>query len=297
MEQLINLNEHPISAVLDDLLMDKTTKKNIVFATSIYGTNETDFITKDFLKSDEVSIQPRVFKSRKDKGKRTRYNGEVFTPSWICNKMNNDCDEVWFERKNVFNVEGENSWETNKEKISFDDNKTWKDYVLTKKLEITCGEAPYIVSRYDSSTGSKIDIDNRIGFLDRKIRVINENVSDEKEWFEWVYRAYQSVYGYEFQGDNLLIARSNLVLSFDEYVQNRWNRKSTKEELKRIADIVTWNVWQMDGLAMTVPYSAKTDDFEQINLFEEPDSKENKNCKIYDWDENKEMYFFELKNN
>ena len=71
-------------------------------------------------------------------------------------------------------------------------------YVDSRRLEITCGEAPYLVSRYDTSTGMPIEIHKRIGILDRKIRVINENTVDEKEWMEWIIRAFQSVYGYEY---------------------------------------------------------------------------------------------------
>lgn len=32
---------------------------------------------------------------------------EVFTPAWLCNLMNNHCDEDWFGRSDVFNVENE----------------------------------------------------------------------------------------------------------------------------------------------------------------------------------------------
>ena len=48
-------------------------------------------------------------------------------------------------------------------------------YVISKRIEITCGEAPYLVSRYDTVTGKKIDVVDRVGLLDRKLRVINEN--------------------------------------------------------------------------------------------------------------------------
>jgi hypothetical protein len=42
------------------------------------------------------------------------------------------------------------SWETNKEKIVYPKGKTWQDYVRDTRLEISCGEAPYITSRYDT---------------------------------------------------------------------------------------------------------------------------------------------------
>ena len=44
-----------------------------------------------------------VAKSLEKQAERTREKAEVFTPSWICNKMNNHCDAEWFGRENVFN--------------------------------------------------------------------------------------------------------------------------------------------------------------------------------------------------
>lgn len=55
----------------------------------------------------------------------------------------------------------------------------------SKRLEITCGEAPYIVSRYDAATGEIIPIERRIGILDRKLRVVNENTETEEDWLFW----------------------------------------------------------------------------------------------------------------
>ncbi len=55
---------------------------------------------------------------------RTRTYAEVFTPAWICNKMNNYCDEEWFDRKDVFNMLQDKEWNTTQEKILFPPNKT-----------------------------------------------------------------------------------------------------------------------------------------------------------------------------
>ena len=47
------------------------------------------------------------------------------------------------------------------------------------------------------------------------MRVVSENAKNEDEWLKWTVRAFQSVYGYEFQGDNLLLlARENLLHTF-----------------------------------------------------------------------------------
>lgn len=239
MDKLIDMNVYPVSKNLKALLKDKTTKKNIIFATPAYSSEgnpikETEQMTEKILKGfAQCEIQPRVLKNREQQQERTRAKAEVFTPSWICNKMNNQCDEEWFGRKNVFNIEQNQGWQINTEKVKFDTKDGWKKYVDSKRLEITCGEAPYIVSRYDAATGEIIEIKRRIGILDRKLRVVNENTDNETEWFKWVLRAYQSVYGYEFQGDNLLIARINLLITFVDYMQDRWNRVPIDAELKK----------------------------------------------------------------
>src|SRR5699024_3564516 len=111
-------------------------------------------------------------------------------------------DEKWFGRKNVFNIEKDKSWITNIEKIEFPTtkNKTWQNYIDARRMEIACGEAPYLVSRYDTVTGEIINLNSRIGLLDRKIRIVTENTNDEKEWLKWTERAFQSIYGFELQG-------------------------------------------------------------------------------------------------
>ena len=311
MNELIDLNAYPIDKQLKMLLKDKTTGKNIIFATSVYSRNgisikETDEITVEALRQGiSYQIQPRVLKKREQQQERTRAKAEVFTPSWICNKMNNYCDEEWFGRKNIFNTEQGQKWQVNAEKIEFDTKDGWKKYVDSKRLEITCGEAPYIVSRYDAATGEMIELKRRIGILDRKLRVVNENTDDETEWFKWVLRAYQSVYGYEFQGDNLLIARINLLITFVDYMQDRWERIATDVELKKIANIIAWNFWQMDGITDAIPFCGEIEKYHQFSLFDfVTDDKSEKQreeearkayCRIYDWRSGRSLTYKSMK--
>ena len=286
-------------------------KKNIIFATSVYGSKgtpikETEQITEEILKGfTQYEIQPRVLKNKEQQQERTRAKAEVFTPSWICNKMNNHCDEEWFGRKNVFNIEPEQGWLVNKEKVKFDTEGGWKKYVDSKRLEITCGEAPYIVSRYDAATGELLEIRQRIGILDRKLRVVNENTDSETEWFRWVLRAYQSVYGYEFQGDSLLIARINVLITFVDYMQDRWDRVPTDAELRKIVNVIVWNLWQMDGISGMIPFGKPKEEYHQFSLFDfvvadEPrkqdiEDPEEVYCRIYDWRSDKSLTYKSMK--
>ena len=64
-----------------------------------------------------------------------------------------------------------------------------KKYVDSKRLEITCGEAPFLTSRYDTTTGEVLVVNQRIGIIDRKLRVICENTDNEADWFKWAKRA------------------------------------------------------------------------------------------------------------
>lgn len=303
---LIDLNHYAVKATLKTLLQDKTTKKNIIWATTSYADKGPEYQdTKQIqigtlIGLNPMDLQPRILKSLEEQQSRTKSKAEVYTNSMICNKMNNHLDEDWFGYKNVFNVESEETWITNEQPIQFHD-KNWKDYIKSTRLEVACGEAPFLVSRYDASTGKLIvPPSHRIGLLDRKLRVINENVSDREEWFKWVKYAYESIYGYEFQGDSLLIGRINLLMTFVDNTEFKWNEQPTSKELKDIANIIAWNLFQMDGLTDTVPLGVPQPDYEQITIFDLLGESEDKEevaprCKIKDWKSNKTVLFCDLK--
>lgn len=285
--------------ILSVLLLDRTTGKNILWATDDYFpiTAESQIKIEQITGKNSGRIISRVEKQKDAQIKRTRGKAEVFTPSWICNAQNNLIDEAWFARKNVFNTQTGKTWKSSKEKIDFstdiESGKTWQDYVKLSRLEIACGEAPYLASRYDMVSGRKISLMNRIGLLDRKMRVVCENAANEEEYFLWTKTAFENCYGFELQGDNLVLARANLLLSFDEYTKHFLRRKATENEQMEIAQIISWNLWQMDGLTFSTPFSS-SDDSGQDFLFEEMNAVENHPCKIKDWKENKVVLYKSL---
>ena len=147
--------------VLDLLLADKSTKRNIIWATDTYeeyGEGFTDKVQMDaqcLLMRPEL-IRPRIQKSQEAQAQRTRKKAEVFTPAWLCNRMNNTLDEDWFGRTGVFNTENEDhTWNVTEGQIDFPEGRTWQQYVDSRRLEITGGEAPYLGARYDVSTGKR----------------------------------------------------------------------------------------------------------------------------------------------
>lgn len=249
------------SRLLEILLIDRTTRKNLIWATDNYASRGPGYKSSDnisvyaIIKRNGSIIKPRVEKSKKEQAERVKTKAEVFTPSWICNAQNNLIDNAWFDSENVFNTETQKGWIANTSKIVFPDGKTWQDYVKENRLEITCGEAPYLCSRYDTVSGEIIPIKDRIGLLDRKLRVISENVDSEPEWFEWAKTAFKSVYGFDWQGDNVLLARENLLRSFIDYYIDKFDNFPIVKYLLEIAEIISWNIWQMDGLKYVVPNS------------------------------------------
>ena len=264
-------------SLLDVLLWDHAAQHHILWATDDYAAygstyEETDEILPEQLSGENRGfIRPRISKASENQFIRTRRKAEVFTPSWICNAQNNLVDAQWFGRENVFNrpvEEDEHHWQHTNGKIAFPDDKahSWKQYVDARRMEISCGEAPYLVSRYDAVTGDEIPIAERIGILDRKLRIVSENVSDAECLF-WTLRAFQSVYGFEYQGDSLFLARENLFASFIEYHFFQFGRMPETLWLYRIATVISWNLWQMDGQKGVVPGSCHTVEYEENSLF------------------------------
>ena len=241
--------------VLGILLADRTTKHNVIWADDEYSELGEGYQPCDDIVVEKITgfrsgvIKTRTAKDAERQAERTRRKAEVFTPSWLTNQMNNVFDDEWFGRTGVFNREVPGGWETNRERVEFSEDKGrgWRDFVDRRMLEITCGEGPFLCSRYDATTGERIPVEDRTGILDRKLRVVSENADDEAEWLDWAIRALEATYGYEYQGDNLVVARINVALSFAEHMERRWGRMPGDQEIKRAARVVAWNIWQMDG--------------------------------------------------
>ena len=302
--------------LLTILLRDRSSGKNIIWATDNYSSRGFGYQSYDHITVEAITgyhgniIKPRTEKSKKEQTDRIRDKAEVFTPSWICNKQNNLVDNAWFGTDFVFNKETEKTWLATTEPIVFPTatGKTWQDYINDVRLEITCGEAPYLVSRYDTVSGYMIELSQRIGLLDRKLRVVSENTQTEKEWLKWAIKSFQNTYGYDWQGDNVLLARENLLFTFIDYYKAKFEKESNIDILKKIAEILSWNIWQMDGLKFVIPESCKEVEEEQLTLFDMHTEKQPcpgcaKNdpyahtgiyCIIKDWKANKKVTFVSL---
>lgn len=305
-------------SLLSILLKDHSSGKNIVWATDNYEIKGDGYESYSSITVKAITgrrgnvIKPRVGKSKKEQLHRVKDKAEVFTPSWICNRQNNLIDNAWFEKENVFNIEKEKSWHTVTKKITFPNGKTWQDYVKANRMEISCGEAPYLCSRYDTVSGLWIELQDRIGVLDRKIRIINENTASKEEWLKWVKEAYKATYGFEWQGDSLLIARENLLFTFIDYYEGRFTESPDIDTLTEMAKIISWNIFQMDGLKFVIPNSCKPIPKRQFSIFDIIDENEDatelcEGCRkndnklhsgiyvrVMDWKKKKSVRFIDL---
>lgn len=249
--------------VFELLLQDKTTGRHIIWATEEKAQEGTDFVPAAEITVDHVRgplgeklIQPRVKKLASVQSGRTRDKGEVFTPCWVCNQQNNLVDYAWFGTMAAFNTARGETWDPVMGHVFFPDPKrSWKKYIDAQRLEISCGEAPYLVSPYDTVTGEAIPLERRIGLLDRKLRVVTEQTESREEWIFWSLRALESIYGYEYQGDSLFIARRNVFYTYLDYFEARFHERPELPLMKKAALIISWNLWQMDGLKCVVPLS------------------------------------------
>lgn len=277
--------------LLNRLLQDKATKGNILWATDAYSDYGEWYTPGNEIRSNRITgsnsdlIKTRARRAMEQQTERTRQHAEVFTPLWIVKMMNDFADEQWFGRKKGIYKR------TKEGKIYFSKQKHWKLYVDARRLEITCGEAPFLVTRYDVETGEAIPIEDRIGLLDRKLRAVTENTQDIEEWKTWALRAVQSIYGYELQGDNLLIARVNVLCTVEEHMFQHWRQRPDNDWWGKLCNVIAWNLWQMDGIKGCVPVPP-TPTEEQLSLFASLDEltnlygeKENEEipCRLYDW--------------
>ena len=133
--------------LLEILLVDHTTGKNIIWATDIGGHKEHESIlVKDIVGENGMVLRPRVKKSEEEKKLRTKKRAEVFTPSWVCNEQLNAADNLWFfgeaspNSGSPFNSPAGKRWKITDDsllrKVFEDTGKSWQQYVLEDKIEM-----------------------------------------------------------------------------------------------------------------------------------------------------------------
>ena len=273
--------------VLDLLLIDRTTStarrtKNIIWANENYlHYGHKNYAPTAQLKPALLTgamghiIKPRALKSKVLQKERTKAKAEVFTPTWIVKKQNDVLEQDYL-------------------------NDSLESYVKRIWIEITCGEAPYMTTRYEMETGDIIPLNERVGFVDRKLKRINAEVSDKAEWQRLVTEAYKASYGFDWNGDSLLLARENLLYTYRDNYVFKWQEEPTEGLFKEIAEIISYNVFQMDALKYIIPLTEKREKIVNLQMSFFPDEepaeqwsiKPGKRVKIMNWT-TKKMEFFD----
>lgn len=176
------------------------------------------------LNVDVYNTIPRHLKESEEQKGRTKEKAEVFTPVSIIKEMNDALDA----------------------KYDFD------EYIDELVLEATCGEAPFLTTRYDVASGQQIPCGDRVGLLDRKLQRIPDSV-DKSEWTALATRSLKATYGYEWQEDSIFLARKNLLLNTIEYHIDRFNELPDQDDIKEWATIISYNIFRMDGVTLCIP--------------------------------------------
>lgn len=288
--QITDISENNIREQMPEifniLLIDRTTStadeiNNIIWANDNYSQyNHTAYSPSAQIRPELITgnmakiIMPRALKPREQQKERTKSKAEVFTPIWVVQKQNDILEKEYAN----------------------DDLDT---YIKRKWLEISCGEAPYMVTRYDMNSGQMIPLQKRVGFVDRKLKRINAEINDKKEWQRFAIKAYQASYGFEWNGDSLLLARENLFYTCCDYYFAKWQEEPLYEFLKNVAEVISYNLFQMDALQQIIPLSEQQaslcdnqlTSFSQENNVQQLLKNHGKRVKIMNWDIG-EMIFF-----
>lgn len=283
-----DIRELSMMGLMEKLLVDKTTGRHILWATDAYETEGEAYGRGREIELAEISlVKTRARKAAEQQSSRTRRHGEVFTPRWVCDFMNDALDRDWFGvekmEPDVWEDLDALFWQKKGHKTP-----RWQRYVDSRRLEITCGEAPYLAERYDVSTGEEIEVSSRRGLLDRKLLAISHFTETREDWQHWALRAVEATYGYEFQGDNLLIARVNIMKTVMEHYFSKWEEAAPASFLRKMTNKVAWNLWQMDGLSGRIPYCAEDPEGADLFSFGDIDirpllSVGQPVCRVYSW--------------
>lgn len=172
---------------------------------------------------DEVI--PRYLKRAEEQKSRTEMNAEVFTPATLVCVMDDMTDEDY-----IGDLER---------------------YIKDPVIEITCGEAPFLTTRYDAATGVEIPVNDRTGFLDRKLQCIPD--LDEDGYAVCATAAVKAVYGYELEYDNLYLARRNLLMTTIEHYEDRFGVEPDYDYVSSWSDIISYNLIRMEGISKCIP--------------------------------------------
>lgn len=231
------------------------TKENILWANSSCHQIESNLRFFHQVKEKHIKlIVPRCMKDNEDKKKRTVSSAEVFTPQWLVSEQTQTVDQKEFDFP-FYHKKGlvtkcfvKNSYtDTN-----------WYNYVSMNVLELACGEAPYLVNPYNPITGEHNPVKingkyTRIGILDKKLILVSEYCDSMIDWVAFSMVALKTTYGVEYQGDNLYLARKNILQTIMDYFSDKFGEELDEDIAGFFAEVISWNFIQLDALKGVTP--------------------------------------------
>lgn len=261
---LIDISEYSIldamPEVLDTLLRDQTLSgpdpqqyHNIRWLTADYAAQGEGYAADDEMRVACLSgrqawlVLPRAL--------RVPQPADAGLDTWQLNAQLNAEEREWFDGHDVFNVENpDHTWSVTRSPIQFPRAyHRWRDYILLPHTVAPCGEGELITSRYDLGTQCFLPTLQRIGLLDRKLRIVTERCRESKDWLHAAKAALASIYGYALRGDEVFLCRQAMLYTLIEWYLSAFDRRPQRQTLLLWARIISWNVWQMDASSLCVP--------------------------------------------
>lgn len=95
----------------------------------------------------------------------------------------------------------------------------------------------------------------------------------------------------------MLLARENLLYTFIDHYEARFDSQPNNALLQEFAEIISWNLWQMDGLTYRIPREKSEEQPQvQLSFFDETPTKSLPPlCKIMDWRKGKPIKVNDIK--
>lgn len=76
-------------------------------------------------------------------------------------------------------------------------------------------------------------------------------------------------------------------MTFADYFRERMGTEPDDKILKQFANVIAWNIWQMDGLKDTVPLGKPHEEYHQMSIFDIFEESKQEDialpCRIKNW--------------
>lgn len=158
-------------------------------------------------------------------------------------------------------------------------------FLRKKWMEADCAEGFTLATVYAPASGRILPVNERTGFIDIKLNLISRLCDSPDAWIILARYAVGSCYGFEVNGDNLFLTRINVLSSILDFFKNKFDSPLNFQEVEEFANIISWNIFQLDGYTHSIPhFILKDKSIAYAPIVEPSDSKHSAVPHIYDWE-------------